>query len=81
MNNAYTEDKESNKGESFVRITGVNAFTPVEIVHETKWCEDEEATKLPVGGNVAFRYWRLKSANGDVCGAGSDINNKFSRLD
>ena len=50
-------------------------------VHETEWCEDEEATKLLVGGNVAFQDWKLKSANKDVLGALSDINNKFSRLD
>ena len=50
-------------------------------VHGTEWCKDEEAIKLPIGGNVAFRDWKLKSANGDVLGAGSDINHKFSRLD
>ena len=50
-------------------------------VHETEWCEDDEATKLPVGGNVAFRDWKCKTANGDLLGAGSDINKKFSRLD
>ena len=50
-------------------------------VHETEWCDDDEATKLPVGGNVAFREWKCKTANGDLLGAGSDINQKFSRLD
>ena len=50
-------------------------------LHETEWCEDEEATKLLVGGNVAFQDRKLKSANGDVLGAVSDINHKFSRLD
>ena len=50
-------------------------------LHENDWCEYEEATKLTVGGNVAFLYWKIKSANGDVLGAGSDINHKFSHLD
>ena len=50
-------------------------------VNDTEWCEYEEATKLPVGDNVAFQYWKLKSADGDVLGAGPDINNKFSHLD
>ena len=50
-------------------------------VHKTEWCEDEESTKLSVGGNVAFRDCKLKSNNGYVLGAVSDINNKFSCID
>ena len=50
-------------------------------VHETEWCEDEDAAKIPIGGNVAFQDWKLGTSNGDVLGAGSDINCKYSRLD
>ena len=60
---------------------GGNTFTPVATVHENEWCEYEEATKLLVAGNVEFLDWKLKSSNGDVLGAGSDISHKFSRTD
>jgi len=46
-------------------------LTPVAAVHETEWCKDEEAIKLPVRGNVAFQDWKLKSDHGDRLGSGS----------
>ena len=50
---ASIEDEEMKEGDTFVRrATEIesNTLTPLAIVHETEWCEDEEAIKLPIGG-------------------------------
>eukprot|EP00593_Proboscia_inermis_P003153 CAMPEP_0171296540 /NCGR_PEP_ID=MMETSP0816-20121228/5218_1 /TAXON_ID=420281 /ORGANISM="Proboscia inermis, Strain CCAP1064/1" /LENGTH=257 /DNA_ID=CAMNT_0011770069 /DNA_START=76 /DNA_END=846 /DNA_ORIENTATION=- len=57
---AGTEDEDIKEVDVFgwkVTKRERSTLTPVAAVHETEWCKDEEAIKLPVGGNVAFRDW------------------------
>jgi hypothetical protein len=54
---------------------------PTTIAHETSWFEDQEACQMPMGGNVPFREWSIRTVIGHWLGPGSDIRKSFSRLD
>jgi hypothetical protein len=46
---------------------------PTTIAHDTSWFEDQEACQLPIGGNVPFREWSIRTNFGDSLGPGGDI--------